>query len=286
MAITGYLAEFSLAEIFQLLEQGRKTGLLSLCALSTTSIHSGENFYIWFKHGHIVAAANSLDHQGLISLISHRGWLGDRAAFKLAQTCTLDTPIGLCFKSHGILQAEQLKLLFYSQVMRQVCALFELDNAWFQFDAIAPIPVTEMTGLSAPATEVTIAALRALKNWMALQDKLPDPSSAIMSAIEGKPTMKLNQSEWQIWEFANGSMALKAIAQQLGTPIEKIQQIAFRLMVIGIAQELPMLEPPLVPTDAMILAPDPLPLTPAPPETARVSHSFLQNLVGFLKTKL
>jgi len=286
MAITGYLSEFSLAEIFQLLEQGRKSGLLSICALSSGHTHSGENFYIWFKQGQIVGASNSLDQQGLIALISHRGWLGDRAAFKLAQACTLDTPIGLCFKSQGILQAEQLKLLFYSQVMRQVCALFELDNAWFQFDGMAPIPVTEMTGLSAPATEVTIAGLRALKNWNALQHKLPEPTSAIVSSIAGKPSMKLNQAEWQIWEFANGSMALTAIAQQLGTPIEKIQQIAFRLIVIGIVEELPLMEAPVSPPDSMFLAPDPSPLTQNLPETPKVSQSFLQNLVGFLKAKI
>jgi len=286
MAITGYLSEFSLAEIFQLLEQGRKSGLLSICALSSGHTCKGENFYIWFKQGQIVGASNSLDQQGLIALISHRGWLGDRAAFKLAQACTLDTPIGLCFKSQGILQAEQLKLLFYSQVMRQVCALFELDNAWFQFDGMAPIPVTEMTGLSAPATEVTIAGLRALKNWNALQHKLPEPTSAIVSSIAGKPSMKLNQAEWQIWEFANGSMALTAIAQQLGTPIEKIQQIVFRLIVIGIVEELPLMEAPVSPPDSMFLAPDPSPLTQNLPETPKVSQSFLQNLVGFLKAKI
>lgn len=284
MAITGYLAEFSLAEIFQLLEQGRKTGLLSICALAEAQPENRKNHYIWFTQGRIVGAANALDHQGLTGLISRRGWLGDRAASRLAQVCSVDTPMGLCLKSQGVLQAEQLKLLFYTQVMRQVCALFELKDAWFQFDHKAPTPVSEMTGLSAPATEVTLAGLRALKEWDALQEKLPDPTSALVSIIEGKPGLKLNQVEWQVWEFTSGSMSLKAIAAQLHMPIEKIQQIAFRLIVIGLAEELPLIDAPAA--DISTSSEEDSPISSESAEAAKVSNSFLENLVGFLKGRV
>jgi hypothetical protein len=64
MAISGFLSELSLPEIFQLLEQGKKTGRLTIKAQSPHSSLKGENFYIWFKQGLIVAAANRLDGQG------------------------------------------------------------------------------------------------------------------------------------------------------------------------------------------------------------------------------
>lgn len=285
MAITGYLTEFSLAEIFQLLEQGQKSGLLGVSKLSESKTEGSRNHYIWFNQGRIVGAGNSLDHQGLVGLISQRGWLGDRAAFKLAESCQLNTPIGLCLKSHGVLQAEQLKLLFYAQVMRQVCALFELKDGWFQFEGKAPLPTTEMTGLSAPATEVTLAGLRALKDWSALQDKLPDPTSSIVSVVEGKPDLKLNPLEWQVWEFTNGSLSLKAIAEQMRISIEQMQQIAFRLIVIGLIEELPALTTPIPAQSVDLLTQSDS--TPADTfESAKISASFLQNLVGFLKGKI
>lgn len=294
MAITGYLADFSLAEIFQVLEQGRKTGLLSICSLVDALSETRKNHYIWFAHGRIVGAANALDYQGLTALISQRGWLGDRATSRLAQVCSADVPMGICLKSQGVLQAEQLKLLFYTQVMRQVCALFELKDGWFQFDAKAPIPVAELTGLSAPATDVTLAGLRALKDWSALQDKLPEPTSALISIIDGKPNLKLNQVEWQIWEFTNGTVSLQAIAQQLSMNTEKVQQIAFRLMLVGLAEELPTIAPspefaslPVTKTDDLTLDPHSFEQASEPlPEPAKVSHSFLENLVGFLKGKV
>jgi len=297
MTITGYLSEFSLAELFQILEQGAKTGLLTICSLLEPQPAKQHNHYIWFKQGRIVAASSTLDHQGLMRLIQQRGWLGERAATRLTQHCALDTPAGVCLKTQGALSGEQLKLLFYSQVMRQVCALFELDNGWFQFDPQAPIPIAEMTGLNAAATEVTLAGLRALKHWDALLEKLPDPSSALISITPGKPQMKLNPTEWQMWEFANGTVSLGAIAKQIQVPLTKVQQIAFRLMVVGLVEEVPLLmSEPLTPA-----MPDPEPLheempisgfarssssTPTGGENAAVSQSFLQNLVGFLKGKM
>jgi Domain of unknown function (DUF4388) len=281
MTITGYLADFSLAELLKFLEQGSKTGLLSICTLGELQAKPTRNHYVWVNQGQIVAAHHSLNHQGLVALIGQRGWMGDRAATRLAQSCSVDTPLGICLKSQGVLNAEQLKLLFYSQVMRQVCALFELEDGWFQFDGKAPLPPGEMTGLSAPATDVTLAGLRALKDWTALANKLPEPGSALMSAIVGKPQVRLNQSEWQVWEFTQGNTTLNTIAKHLNLPIEKVQQIAFRLIVSGIAEEVPLTLEPVTHS----LHPD-LELSPSASETTNVSSSFLQNLVGFLKGKV
>lgn len=287
MTVTGYLADFSLAELFQLLEQGDKTGLLTICTLSDHVTDRRRNHHIWFSQGQIVAAGNSLDQQGLMRLIAQRGWMGDRAVFRLAQTCQTNTPLGLCLKTQGILSAEQLKLLFYTQVMRQVCALFALPDGWFQFDPKAPVPVAEMTGLLATATDVTLAGLRALKDWNALAEKLPDSSSALISVVDSKPSLRLNPSEWQVWEFTNGTMALRQVAQHLNLSVAKTQQIAFRLIVAGLAEEVPLIaESPTRLTlpgslDSTLL-PEPVLGTGAAP----VSQSFLQNLVGFLKGKV
>lgn len=288
MTVTGYLADFSLPELFQLLEQGNKTGLLTICTLADTQTVERYNHHIWFGQGQIVAAGNALDQRGLMRLIAQRGWMGDNAVSRLAQTCQINTPLGLCLKNQGVLTAEQLKLLFYTQVMRQVCALFALPDGWFQFDPKAPTPRAEMTGLIATATDVTLAGLRALKDWNALAEKLPDPSSALVSVVEGKPSLRLNPSEWQVWEFTNGTMALADVAKQLNLPVAKAQQIAFRLIVTGLAEEMPLIAAP--PPSALALDDGPeLEPSIASGNTAGaapVSNTFLQNLVGFLKGKV
>jgi hypothetical protein len=291
MAITGYLAEFSLAEIFQFLEQGHKTGLLTIVADTQQRPPLTQGHYIWFRQGTVVAAANRSDGEGLTELIDRRGWLGNRALSRLAQSCPSHHPLGLYLKSQGILAADQLKLLFYTQVMRQVCALFAMEDGSFHFDAHAAIPGAELTGLSAPASEVALAGLRILKDWSALADKLPDANSALVSVIQGKPHLRLKALEWQIWEFTDGHTPIHEIAAQLNLPIEKVRQIALRLILVGLMEELPQLghpEPELMP-DADI---DHLPVdageeaaSPKEPQQD-VGHSFLQSLLGFLTTKL
>lgn len=282
MAVTGYLAEFSLPEIFQLLDQGHKTGLLTIRAVPDAQTQKAQSYYIWLHQGRIVAAANRLDQKGLLMMITQRGWLSDRVATRLAQVFSTNKPMGLCLKSQGLLQAEQLKLLYGAQVLRQVCALFQLLDGQFKFDPKASLPQQEMTGLSMPATEVTLMAMRALKDWRALAHKLPEPTSALVSVITSQPHFRLDALEWQVWEFTNGTMSLRKVAEQLRLPIDKVQQIAFRLIVIGLAEEIPQVEPP-----ASLNLDEVLPEPPEERKNGRgLSQSFFQNLLGFLRSRV
>jgi len=287
MAISGYLSEFSLPEIFQLLEQGNKTGRLSIQEQVHQSSQKDQGFHIWFKQGYIVAASDRMDGQGLLSIIQQRGWISARVATRITEVCAVNQPAGLCLKAQGLLEAEQLKLLFSQQVLQQVCKLFELKDGQFQFDNKTPLPSAEMTGLTAPPKEVTLAGLRVLRDWTFLQGKLPEVTSGLVSAVSGKPQLRLNQLEWQVWEFANGNASIQEISKQLQLPVEKIQQVGFRLMVVGLAEEVPLLmDSPAQKSDFE------MPLLEAKEAEekvntvqAAVSQSFLQNLVGFLKGK-
>jgi hypothetical protein len=283
MTISGALSDFSLPEIFQLIEKGHKTGLLTLRALPDVQDTQARYFYIWVREGRIVAAANRLDQQGLVSLIAQRQWVSDRVFDKLVHwCCPISEPLGMYLKAQGVLQAEQLKQLFQIQVLKQVCGLFQLKDAEFKFEQNVHIPPRELTGLSVPATEAALVGLRVLRNWEALADRLPDANEGLASTIEGQPHYRLNAQEWQVWEYTKGTVSLWVIAEQLRLPIETVQQIAFRLITLGIAEEVP-----LVVNTQVKQAVEPLPpqiIDEAKQEN--VSNSFVQNLVGFLRNKV
>src|SRR4028118_952798 len=161
MSITGSLTDFSLAEISQFIERGQRTGLLTLRTESESPDKPPLVHYLWVERGSLVAAANQLNCQGLISLIVQYQWSSERVVTKLAQFCPPDKPLGLYLKNQGALQAEQLKHLFQVQVLQQVCALSQLKDAHFKFDQDVPLPVLEMTGLSVPTglLEITLQKL-------------------------------------------------------------------------------------------------------------------------------
>lgn len=281
MTFTGHLAEFSLPEIFQFLEQGHKTGSLTIRTLPDETADKVQVHYIWLHQGRIVAAADRLDNKGLVSMIAQLGFVSDQLALKVSQSCPLNKPMGLYFKSQGLLQPEQLKLLFRNQVVEQVSCLFELRDGQFEFDSTT-LPTAEMTGMSLSAIEATLISLRTLQDWTVLAEKLPDATQALSSVSAGKPQLRLDSLEWQVWEFANGSISLRKIAEQLGLPIEKVQHIAFQLIVANLVEEVPLIA---APTNAMGASTCEADLPDSSSQT-NVSQLFLQNLVGFLQNKV
>lgn len=282
MALSGFLNDFSLGETFQILEQGEKTGLLSIRELKPTNLSKSETspnqkYYIWFKQGRIIAAANRDDHKGLQTLMAKRGWISEETFKDISQNSQGEKPLGLILKSQGFLDHHQLKLLFVTQVMQQVCSLFKLDRGFFLFEHGREPSFAEMTGLSKPATELTLMGLRMLKNWTPLADKLPETSSGLIPLINTEPSSTLSAEEWEVWKYTDGKTSLSTMAKKLQLSLEKVQQIAFRLILIGIVEELPMVE---------MLPPE----TQATPEEeikqpAAVSNSFLNQLTSFLQTK-
>lgn len=314
MELAGNLSEFSLPEIFQFLEQGYQKGLLTIRALSASNNQQLQTYYIWLLQGRIVAAADRLDGQGLLSMIEQRGLLSDRVASKVPQICSIDIPLGLCLKTQGLLQAEQLTLLFRTQVIKQVSALLQIKNGKFEFDPTASLPQSEITGLNMPATEVTLISLRTLQDWSALAEKLPQPTVGLLKATQNYPQLRLETSESQVWELANGKETLQNIAKKLGYSVEKVQQIAFRLIVTNLVEEIFLIEGGAnsASSDTSVLENLPKPKAEAfsKPKISKsavenpregnklaqpiansnhnpnVSRSFLQNLVGFLRNKL
>lgn len=232
MAFTGYLSKFSLPELFQFVEEGHKTGLLTISSLSTNKA-----YYIWLRQGRIVAAADSLDNKCLITMITQRGWMNNETALKNLQFSSINMALGLSLKTQGLLQAEQLTLLFRAQLTAQVSPLFQLQDAQFEFDSQVKLPNAEMTGLSIPASEATLNGLRMLRDWSALEKKLPDVTLGLVKKIVGKPQVRLEYSECQVLEYANGKLSVRDIAKTIELPLEKVQQIAFRLIVTNLVEE-------------------------------------------------
>jgi hypothetical protein len=190
-------------------------------------------------------------------------------------------------KTQGFLQPEQLRLLFHAQVLQQVCALFRLKDARFKFDSKATLPTTEMTGLSLSATEATLMGLRVLRDWRSLADKLPEPTSALSRVTLGKHHLRLDSVEKRVWQLANGSVPLNAIASQFKQPVETIQQTAFRLISVGLVAEVPMIAPSRSRSSAEdVLESVAVTANPSKESQGQVlSTSFMQNLLGFLRSK-
>jgi Domain of unknown function (DUF4388) len=278
MTLAGYLSEYSLAEIFNFVHEGSRTGLLSIAPDRDAALLPNNPHYLWFESGRIVAVTSGLDGKGLLKTIEIRK-LMPLAQIELVrnQLHQLPQPLGIYLKSRGHLDADQLKLLFNAQSLVVGCKLFELQDRQFRFDPDRKPIDSELTGISLPAPEMGILGLRVLKDWSGLNSKLPDPNFAIQRWSAQQPAFRLDRQELQLWKLADSETPLTKLAPIMGLPIDVVRQISFRLSSFKLIQEIPC--EPLQPTSSDLSVPV---LEPGY-KNAPVSTSFLGNLKNFLK---
>jgi hypothetical protein len=284
--LKGNISEFSLPELFKMMGEGEKTGLLCLTYNSSFSANGfnsipTNNYYIWFKQGEIVAASNRLDGRGLISLMSRRSWIDqDKLSSQLASLKSVKVPLGSFLKSQQLIKDQELEMLFKMQVSRQIMPLFEIKEAPFKFYENVSAPLTELTGLSINTQELMLRSLRALRDWSILQNKLPTRESTLVNTFEGNSSFCLDEWEKRIWELAPHNFTLHEIARKLNLHITKVQQAAFRLICIGFVEEVPIVVASSQPIEIK---------TPSEKQGSidnqSLSQTYLNKLVSFLRNQ-
>jgi hypothetical protein len=286
MSLAGYLSEYSLAEIFHFVQEGNKTGLLSIEPELGLNRSLSGTYYLSFESGRIMSVTNGhgSEHQALLKMMQQRRWLSPEQVIRVqTQINFLRQPLGTYLKSLNIIDTEQLTLLFNSQVIATTCKLFEIHHGEFKFDPQASLIYGDMTGLSLTAQEVALLGLRMLKDWSGLTAKLPDPELALQRLFAEPAGLRLDSQESQVWNLALGEMSISKIAAKLGLEIARVQQICFRLSSIGLVHEVSV-EPSQPQIDKMMDVPKPV-CVGGGNATVPVSASFLSNLMGFLKKK-
>jgi hypothetical protein len=277
VAIAGRLSEYSLAEVFRLIEDGHKTGLLSI---NHNGLQGMYQSHVWFQQGRIVAHTNSLKGRELVELfIFHCRFNENLAAELRANSRSVSSYMGYQLEARGLINAEQLDTVFLIQVLRPVRRLFHIKDAAFFFDEMVSPAKSEMTGLSVSCAEMSLRGLRSLINPEHLRPKLPEPEYALqVQALF--PVYPLDAQEIAIWQMANGQYSIAEIARKTNLSIVQAQYVAFRLIVVGllgeVAPECPAVDPdrasPVIESISGVFK-------------STISKRFLNNLVGFLKKK-
>ncbi|MEM9215130.1 MAG: DUF4388 domain-containing protein [Cyanobacteria bacterium P01_F01_bin.150] len=286
MTLSGRLSTFSLSDIAQVIDRGKKTGCLALKVLPDAP----EPYNIWFEKGRIVAISNSPDQLGLIQLLKNRKWISNRVISDLKLLNSLSIPLGIYLESQGSLRPEHLRFSFQIQVIHQLCGLFQFSDGVFQFKTNIKAPKVEMTGFSISISEATLIGFRRLKNWRLLEVKLPRLDSVLSKSPIAHLALKLDPLEKRIWDLSNGTVPLSDIVQYVSQPPTNIQRAAFRLLIAGLVVDLPpeatLPQFNLVNKPIRTVQIKPIPTTLKDAKSSdRISSSFLQNLLGFLRSK-
>ncbi|MEO0985375.1 MAG: DUF4388 domain-containing protein [Cyanobacteria bacterium J06639_14] len=155
MEITGNFSEFPLPELLQFLDRRRATGCLSLHVFSNHYAELKPRQYdVWLHRGQIVSVQQGNCKQDVYDLAVEKRWMSLFAARKLKQRSPQGVAAGLYLESQGVINFEQLRSLFFGEVVHRVEALCATQNAVFKFQSTTIPPSHSMTGLSISAARV------------------------------------------------------------------------------------------------------------------------------------
>ena len=296
MTIRGSLNTFSLPELFQIIESGSKSGRLSFTPdfeKDSSKVQGVGVYELWFDQGNFVLVVNSMNYQSLIADIRDNDWIDLKILIKAQQSCPENSPFGACLQQQELLDESQIDSLFQNQ-LNTIRELFKIDRAWFKFEEIDPSDGIsqeeflwqEMTGRQKRPAELSIEAMRDLGDWQRFEEDLPTAISGLQK-LTREHQMQLTSLEEKVWNYADGTVALKTIARELSTSLEEIQQIALSMILAGIVEEVPVANAafqtaiPKVASQTALAANSNVAFKPA--VKSEVSNSLINNLVSFLK---
>lgn len=161
MEITSKSSEFPLPELFQFLDQRQVTGCLSLKIFSDYYEElKPQIFNIWLNQGHIIALSKEEHRQDVYDLAVSREWMSPFAARKLKERAPKEQAAGPYLEAQGVLSFEQLRSLFFREVVHRATSLCNASNALFSFHTTTDLPLADMTGFRMTANQVAAQGIQ------------------------------------------------------------------------------------------------------------------------------
>ena len=234
MALEGPLKELHIQDVFQLLDLGRKTGVLRV----TSELRQTAGT-VSFDRGGVVAATVGKDPQPLGARLMR---LGKISAAQLQQARAVQESgdprrIGDILVASGALTRRELDRQLKAQIEEAIFELLGWAEGYFRFEDGAPLDAVVETPVRMPTEGLLMEAARRMDEWSRIEDKVPHlrviprlpPSD---STADGR--LELAPPEWEMLAAIDGQRDLHALAAALGRSEFDIARSAYTLSSAGV----------------------------------------------------
>jgi hypothetical protein len=216
MSLQGVLADFPVADVFQLISQQRKTGVLEV-------ERRGRALLVMFLEGQVLSArpSESRPDGSLAGYLLRSGALSETALAdaRKHQEQTLE-PLTQTLLAQNLVPRTELDQVTKLATDETIFELFLWDEGRFAFRAepVTPGPCDKPVG----AEMVLLDALRMRDEWVSIQGWLPDLSVVVApccdveqfrakrASIEASSGVSGNDLE-KLFSFANGRLAARRV---------------------------------------------------------------------------
>lgn len=235
MALEGPLKELQLHDIFQLLELGKKSGVLRV--RSELRQMTGT---VCFDRGAVIAAGLGDDPPLIGTALLRAGKIteNDLARGRALQTQGDDRRLGDILVALGAISRRELDRQLKFRVEETICELLGWQEGYFQFeegasagDAVVAAPA------HLPTEALLMEAARRLDEWSRIEakvphlgvvPKLPPPEQQTNGRLDLVPF------EWEVLAAVDGQRDLRALAEALGRSEFEVARTIYGLTSAGV----------------------------------------------------
>lgn len=235
MAIQGPLRELGVHDVFQLLDLGRKTGVLRV----TSELRQNEGT-IWFEGGAVVAARIASHPHPLGERLVRAGRIApeDLARAVTAQEQGDPRRLGEILLEFQALSPRVLDAEARAQVEEVVFTLLGWSEGYFVFEEGAADAIPRDAPIRITTESVLLEAARRLDEWSAIESQVPHLGVvARLAPIEGEGepgSLRLVPFEWRVLAAVDGARDVRALAMAIGAPEFDTARALFGLTTAGV----------------------------------------------------
>jgi tetratricopeptide (TPR) repeat protein len=263
MAIEGPLKELNIHDVFQLLDLGRKTGVLRV----TSELRQNAGV-VHFDRGAVIAAHITSNPHVLGELLLRSGKLReeDLARARALQAAGDRRRLGEILVAIDAIGRRELDRCVRAQVEEVVFELMSWSEGYFSFVEAA----LDRSGIEAPVSIPTEALLmeaaRRIDEWARIETKVPHLGMVprLRAPEDDAAPLDLVPFEWEVLAAVDGVRDVRTIAAALGRSDFDVARTIYGLTSAGVV----VLEAPAVPS----------PGTAAPPEGAPAAARVEEHL--------
>jgi hypothetical protein len=234
MALEGPLKELHIQDVFQLLDLGRKSGVLRV-----TSELRQTAATVWFDRGGVVSAALGSDSDPIGARLVRVGRITgeqlDRA--RGVQHAGDERRMGDILVAQGAISRRELERQLKAQVEEAVFELLGWAEGYFRFEEGSPHLSAVESPVRFPTEALLMEAARRLDEWsrigskvshLGLVPKLPPPEHQPADPLDLVPF------EWEVLAAVDGQRDLHALADVLGRSEFEVARTVYGLTSAGV----------------------------------------------------
>ncbi len=243
MALEGNLRDFSLADMFRLLESGRKTGTLHMEQGDTQG-------RVCFKKGRIFFASSNYNRESLGKRLVKAGVISEKqlrqalGLQKIQKKEKAGRRLGQILVDEGYLDSKVLESFIADQINDTLFDLFRWEDGALRFEPDETADEEDI-GISVSVENVIMESSRRLETWEKIRQKIPSlDTEFIMAAAPGDKSMEihLKPKEWLLLCYLHGGRTVRELIELTGHNDFETAKILFGMYSAGLIEKVGAVE--------------------------------------------